>query len=86
MTTPLTYNIEQAAERLGPICTADWLRKHAKDLPHVRSGKGTGRAGRIGFTEGHLAEILTLLEQRPESMPAPTEPGEFRSVTSRRSA
>lgn len=83
MTAPLTYNVQQAAERIGPAVTVDWLKKHIKEIPHTRSGEGRGRAGRVAFTEAHLAEILQLLEKRPESMPAPDQPEDFRSVVSR---
>lgn len=83
--TPLTYDVHAAAERIGPAVTVDWLKKHAAagTIPHTRSGKGRGRSGRIAFTEAHLAEILQQLEQRPDAMPAPTDPGEFRSIASR---
>lgn len=83
MTAPLTYSVEQAAERLGHVVTADWLKHHLEQIPHVKSGKGTGRAGRVAFTEGHLAEILLMLEKRPEGSQAPSEPGEFHSIASR---
>lgn len=85
MTAPLTHNIEEAAHILGPVASVDWLKKAvaAKKVPHVRSGNGRGRAGRVAFTDAHLAEILLLLEQRPEDSPAPDGPGEFRSVVSR---
>jgi hypothetical protein len=83
MTTPLTYNVTQAAGRLGPIVTVDWLKSNVHRLPHLKSGKGTGRAGRIAFTEAHLAEILLILEQRPAEQPAPAGPGEFHSIASR---
>lgn len=85
MTAPLTYNIERAAERIGDAVTADWLKRHATagTIPHTRSGNGRGRAGRIAFTEAHLAEILLMIEKRPESMPAPDQPADFTSVVSR---
>lgn len=83
MSTPLTYSIEQAAARLGHVATADWLRHHLDEIPHVKSGKGSGRAGRVAFTEGHLAEILAMLEKRPEASPAPSDPSEFKSIASR---
>lgn len=87
MTAPtLTYNCEQAAERIGAAVSSDWLKRHARagDIPHTRAGKGRGRAGRLAFTEAHLAEILLIIEQRPDTLPAPDPaPGEFTSVVSR---
>jgi hypothetical protein len=85
MTTPLTYDVHAAAERIGPAVTVDWLRKHAQrgEIPHTRSGRGRGRSGRIAFTDAHLAEIIAQLEQRPAGSPAPAGPGEFRSIASR---
>lgn len=80
----LTYSCERAAERIGDAVTADWLKRHASagEIPHLRSGKGRGRAGRIAFTEAHLVEILKSLERRPAGETAP-EPAEFSSVVSR---
>jgi hypothetical protein len=63
------YSIEEAAAELAPVFTIDWLRKHMSDIPHTKSGKGSGRAGRVGFTEAHLAEILAKFEVRPEPKP-----------------
>jgi hypothetical protein len=85
MTTPLTYTPRQAAERIGAAVTEDWLKKRAAAdaIPHTRSGKGRGRSGRIAFTEAHLAEILQLIEHRPEGTPAPAAPEQFTSVVSR---
>jgi hypothetical protein len=83
---PLTYSCENAAARIGDAVTADWLKRHASagQIPHLRSGNGRGRAGRISFTEVHLAEILKLIERRPagENASAP-ERAEFSSVVSR---
>lgn len=59
------YSIEQAAEELSPVVTVGWLRKHLSEVPHVKTGSGTGRAGRIGFTDEHLAEIVKFIEKRP---------------------
>jgi hypothetical protein len=81
--TPLTYDCDQAAARLGSTFTPDWLKRHARELPHIKSGKGRGRAGRIGFTEAHLAEILVMFERRPAAAPAPSSPDDFSSVVSR---
>lgn len=86
MTSPLSYTVEQAAERIGPAVTVDWLKHNLATLPHTKSGKGRGRAGRVAFTEAHLHEILLLIEKRPEGSPGPSKPEEFRSVVSRRSA
>lgn len=83
MTTPLSYTITEAAERIGPAVTVDWLKHHIAELPHTRSGKGRGRAGRVAFTEAHLHEILLLIEKRPEGSPGPTKPEEFHSVVTR---
>ena len=83
--TPLTMTIEQAAERLGSTFTVDWLKGHLHEIPHVKSGKGTGRAGRVGFTEAHLAEILLMFEQRPDETPTP-DPDDWGVRTRRRSA
>lgn len=79
--SPLTYSVEEAAERLGHVVTADWLRKRVDQLPHVKSGNGSGRAGRIAFTDAHLAEILAGLEVRPVAAPTSESP-----VRRRRSA
>jgi hypothetical protein len=84
MTAPLTYSIEQAAERLGHIVTVDWLKKRVDDIPHLKSGSGRGRAGRIAFTDQHLAEILAMLEKRPT--PKGQADDEYRPVGRRRSA
>lgn len=83
--TPLTYSMEEAAERLGYGFTVDWLKHRIKDLPHIKTGGGHGRGGRVGFTEAHLAEILLMNERRPEGT-GHTTPDEFRSIVSRRSA
>lgn len=82
-TVPLTYSIDQAAERLGHVVTPDWLRHHLSEIPHVKSGDGVGRAGRIAFTEGHLAEILLMLEKRPAGSEPTPGPQDFTSIASR---
>lgn len=71
----LTYSIEEAAERLGPVCSVGWLRKHLHTVPHIRSGRGRGRAGRLAFTGAHLIEIVAMLEVRPDdsSLPNPED-------------
>lgn len=88
MTGPMTYTVEQAAERLGSAFPVDWLAKRAArgEIPHGKSGDGTGRGGRIYFTDTHLAEIVLMFERRPEAVPAPSQPGDFTPVTRRRSA
>jgi hypothetical protein len=88
MSGPMTYTVEQAAERLGPAFTIDWLAKRAArdEIPHGKTGNGTGRGGRLYFTETHLAEILLMFERRPESVPAPSQPGDFTPVTRRRAS
>jgi hypothetical protein len=48
-------------------------RAAAGEIPHTRSGKGRGRAGRLAFTERHLAEILLMLEVRPDGAPRPED-------------
>lgn len=73
MTEPLTFTPDQAAALLGDSFTADWLRHHIKELPHARTGSGTGRAGKICFTRAHLERIVALREVLPE--PKPTRVG-----------
>lgn len=83
MTAPLTYSIDAAAERLGGPFTIDWLRGHIDEIPHVKTGRGSGRSGRIGFTEAHLTAIVAMFTVEP----APgTNPGDFTPLTRRRSA
>lgn len=73
MTAPAirTYSIIEAGEQLAPVVTAGWLKRHIREIPHLRMGPGRGRAGRIGFTEAHLVEILAMHEVRPVSVPEP---------------
>lgn len=87
MSTPLSYSIEQAAERLGPSFTEDWLRHRVKRrlIPFGKTGAGRGRSGHIYFTDAHLAEILLQHEVRPDGAPEPTEQ-DFTPVTRRRSS
>lgn len=59
------YSLQEAADELAPVITFSWLKHHIKDLPHLRAGKGRGRAGRIGFTADHLREIVAMCESRP---------------------
>lgn len=86
MTAPLTYSIDQAAERLGPIVTVSWLKHNIGKLPHRKSGAGRGRAGRVAFTEADLAEILQLLERRPPGTAPLRDPDEWGIKSKRRSA
>lgn len=85
MTERLTYTIEEAAERLGAGFTVDWLRARVKrrEIPFVKSGHGTGRGGRVSFTEAHLARIVALHTVEPEQG---NGRGDFTPVTRRRSA
>jgi hypothetical protein len=83
VTTPLTYPIEQAAQRLGGSFTVDWLKGHLDELPHIKLGKGTGRSGRIAFSEAHLVAIVAMFTVDPA--PA-SQPGDFSSVRGRRRA
>lgn len=83
MTAPLTYTLEQAAQRLGGPFTVDWLKGHIDELPHIKVGGGTGRGGRIGFSEADLAAIVLMFRREPK--PA-TDPGDFTPITRRRSA
>lgn len=82
MSAPLSYSVEEAAERLGPIVTVDWLKSNMHRIPHLKSGKGTGRSGRIAFTEAHLIRILDMLEQDPGQTPV----DDYRPVTRRRAS
>lgn len=68
---PLTYDINAAAARLGGAFTVEWLRKRVNrgEIPHGKNGAGRGKAGRIYFTDAHLAEIIAMYEVRPASVP-----------------
>lgn len=81
MTGALCYSLTEAAERLGKPFSVDWLKGHLAEIPHLKVGKGTGRGGRVGFTEGHLAEILLMFAVEPTPK---SQPGEFSSVRTRR--
>lgn len=85
MTGPITYSIEAAAERLGAGFTVDWLKARVKrgEIPFVKSGKGTGRGGRVSFTEEQLRRIVAMYSHEPQPL---TQPGDFTPVTRRRSA
>jgi hypothetical protein len=72
--------MEQAAERLGGPFTIDWLKGHLAQIPHLKTGNGTGRGGRVGFSEAHLAEIVAMFSVAPA---AGSEPGDFPSMVSR---
>jgi hypothetical protein len=86
MSAPLSYTLAEAAARLGPAFTIDWLKARVKrrEIPFGKTGSGNGRAGRVYFTEAHLAEILVMHEQRPDDAPQP--PAGFTPVTRRRTA
>ena len=72
---PLSYSLEEAPAVLGSIFTVEFLRSHIEDLPHIRLGKGRGRAGRIGFTEDQLREIVAryAVPARPLPKPQPVD-------------
>lgn len=80
MTDKLTFTVEEAAERLGAAFSPDWLRHHLADIPHGRTGKGSGRAGRIFFTATDLEQIVA---QHAVRRPDPARVG---PVSRRRSA
>lgn len=80
---PLTYTLPAAAEKLGGIFTVDFLKKNLHRLPHLKSGAGTGRAGRVGFSEEQLKQVIEICTVDP----APAEPAEsFPSMVTRRRA
>lgn len=83
MTAPLTHSIESAAARLGGPFTVDWLKGHIDEIPHIRTGKGRGRSGRIGFSEKHLEQIIAMFSVDPKPG---TNPGDFTPLTRRRTA
>jgi hypothetical protein len=78
----LSYNVEQAAEKLGGPFTPDFLIGHLPEIPHLKLGKGTGRSGRIGFSELHLAEIVQMFTVEPSEPTPPT--GQFTTMSTRR--
>lgn len=79
----LTVSIEEAADRLGGPFTVDWLKGHIDEIPHLKVGAGTGRGGRIGFSEQHLAEIVLMFSVDPKPS---SQPGDFTPVTRRRAS
>jgi hypothetical protein len=83
VTTPLSFTLEQAAERLGGAFTVDWLKSRIKrrEIPFGKTGNGDGRAGRIYLTQQHLERILAQFSQEP-----PAADPELERVTRRRSA
>jgi hypothetical protein len=83
VTTPLTHTLPEAARLLGGAFTIDWLKGHIDEIPHGKVGNGTGRAGRIYFTDAHLQRILLMFAVEPQ---AGTTPGDFTPLTRRRSA
>lgn len=72
MTDRLTHTVEQASAKLGEAFTVDWIRHHIDELPHGRTGEGTGRAGRIFFTDADLEQIVAM---RAVRRPEPTRVG-----------
>lgn len=62
--TPHTYDVADVAQMLGksPEWVADRARR--REFPHLRVGNS------IRFTDTHVAQILTLLEQ-PAGTPQP---------------
>lgn len=83
MTAQLTYSIEEAAARLSGPFTVDWLKGHLAEIPHIKAGNGTGRGGRIGFSETHLAAIITMFTVEPQPQ---SQPGDFTPSTRRRAS
>jgi hypothetical protein len=75
MTEPLTYNIEEAAAKLGTAFTPDWLKHHINELPHGRTGTGTGRGGRIFFDADDLTEIVRRHKKNVAPDPQPARVG-----------
>lgn len=78
-----SFGIEEASRRLGEHFTVDWLRGHLSEIPHLKLGKGSGRGGRVAFTDAHLDRILTMFTIEPE---AGSDPGDFTPISRRRSA
>ena len=78
-----SYVAGVAADRLGESFTYDWLKSNLASLPHGKTGKGRGRAGRVFFTEAHLAEIVEKYTVRSDVEPEPAQ-HEFASIVSRR--
>lgn len=80
---PLTYDVPQAATRLGGPFTVDWLRGHLDEIPHLRVGSGRGRGGRIGFTDAQLDAIVDQHTVAPKTSPALVA-GDFTPITRRK--
>ncbi|MBR7830178.1 hypothetical protein KDK95_27995 [Actinospica sp. MGRD01-02] len=53
----MVYTPEEAAERIGSVVSAAWLRRKAgrKEIPCSRLGK-------LGFTQKHLDEIVARFD------------------------
>lgn len=68
MTAPLTYSLPEAAKRLGAPFTVDWLKSRVKkgEIPYLKLGEGTGRAGRVGFSAAQLAQIVAMFSVTPD--------------------
>ena len=82
MTEPLIYDFAGAAAKLHPVVTESWLKRHVKELPHRKFGNGSGRAGRVGFTQADLEVILARYAVMPDAV---AEASDGR-ITRRRSA
>jgi len=70
MSEPMTFDYDQAADKLGAAISASWLKAHIKELPHRKFGLGTGRSGRVGFTQGDLDLILARFAVTPDEQAA----------------
>jgi hypothetical protein len=70
------HDYAAAASLLG--LSAAWLRKHIRELPHLKYGHI------VKFTDTHLAEIRAMHERRPADQQAPASA--LRPSTRRRSS
>jgi hypothetical protein len=63
--TQLLYSKEQAAERLGGIVTAYWLRRNAaaRRIPCTYVGK------RLAFSEKNLLDLIAQFDETPARKP-----------------
>ncbi len=75
MTSPLTYSLAEASERLGGPFTVDFLKGHLAELPHIKTGAGRGRGGRVAFSEQHLIRIVDMFSVQPREIPVEEFPG-----------
>lgn len=53
----MVYTPEEAAERIGKVVSAAWLKRKAgrREIP-------CSRAGKLGFTQRHLNEIVAKFD------------------------